>query len=269
MENEVTGPQAAVIGNGGIHSLSRGDAAIAYRRRSARQPGPGVVFLGGFRSDMTGTKAATLDDWAGRTGHGFVRFDYQGHGASSGDWQDATVGLWRDDALAVLDQLTDGPQILVGSSMGGWIALLAALARPEKVAGLLLIAAAPDFTERLIWDQLSPVLREGLVQSGSFIQPSAYDPDGYSITWRLISEGRSHLLLGRPIPFAGPVRLLHGQADRDVPWTLSMELSRDLTADNVQLTLIKDGDHRLSRPSDLALMLGVLEEMLAEAGPQP
>jgi len=226
-----------------------------------------VVFLGGFRSDMTGTKAEALDRWAAETGHGFVRFDYQGHGASSGAWEDGTIGTWRDDALAVLDNATTGPVLLVGSSMGGWMALLVALARPQRVAGIVGIAPAPDFTERLIHDRLSPAQRQALDRDGVFIQPSAYDPAGYPITRRLVEEGRAHLLLGRPIPLDCPVRLLHGQRDTDVPWTLSLDLARDLTGDDVLVTLVKDGDHRLSRPADIARMLAVVGEMVASAVP--
>lgn len=245
-----------------IDSLTRGGAAIAYRRTPGR--GPGVLFLGGFRSDMTGGKAVALEGWARRAGHAFVRFDYQGHGVSSGAWEDCTIGLWLDDALAVLDACTQGPQILVGSSMGGWIATLVALARPDRVAGLVCVAPAPDFTERLIWDRLSPGQRRDLLDMGSFLQPSAYDPAGYRITRRLVEEGRAHLLLGRPIAVGCPVRLLHGQRDADVPWTLSLDLARDLEAADVRVTLVKDGDHRLSRPRDIALLLRTVSDLAAD-----
>lgn len=247
-----------------IHSLTRGGAAIAYRRTPARVPGqaPGVMFLGGFRSDMTRTKATALETWAVAAGHAYVRFDYRGHGISGGDWDDCTVGDWLDDALAVLDAATEGPQVLVGSSMGGWIATLAARAQPERVAGLVCVAAAPDFTERLIWDRLPPPTRAALLETGHFVQPSAYDPAGYKITKRLVEEGRRHLILGRPIDVRCPVRLLHGQADADVPWQLSLELARDLVSEDVRLTLVKDGDHRLSRPADLTLMIAAVAELV-------
>lgn len=243
-----------------IHSLTQGDAAIAYR--STTGGSPGVVFLGGFRSDMTGVKAMALEDWARRTGRAFVRFDYRGHGASGGRWEDCTIATWRDDALAVIDRIAEGPQILVGSSMGGWIATLAALARPDRVAGLVCVAAAPDFTERLIWERLPPAARRELMDTGSIVQPSAYDPAGYRITRRLVEDGRDHLILGRPIPVSCPVRLLHGQADADVPWRTSLDLARDLESRDVRTILVKDGDHRLSRPEDIDLLLRTVSELV-------
>ncbi|WP_114392210.1 alpha/beta hydrolase [Oleisolibacter albus] len=253
-----------------IHSLDRGGATIAYRR----EPGcaPGVVFLGGFRSDMTGTKAAALEQWAAGAGHACVRFDYQGHGASSGRWEDCTIGGWLADTLAVLDALTEGPQILVGSSMGGWLALLAALARPRRVTGLVAMAPAVDFTERLIWNRLSPEQRRAVERDGRFLAPSAYDPAGYPITRTLIEEGRRHLLLdgpAGPIALDCPVRLLHGQQDADVPWQGSLELAAALATPDVRLTLVKDGDHRLSRPQDLVLLTGAVAELAAKSAGQP
>ncbi|HYC03020.1 MAG TPA: alpha/beta hydrolase [Azospirillaceae bacterium] len=245
-----------------IHSLARGGATIAYRRTPGR--GPGIVFLGGFKSDMTGTKAVALEEFARRSGHAFVRFDYQGHGASSGSFRDGTIGTWSADAIHVLDEVTEGPQILVGSSMGGWMALLAALARPDRVAGLVGIAPAPDFTERLIWDRLDAETRATMLRDGVWIEPSAYDPAGYPITLKLIEEGRNHLLLGRPIPLSCPVRLLHGQRDPDVPWQVSLDLARDLASDDVQVTLVKDGDHRLSRPQDIELLTRTVARLVEE-----
>ncbi|HYE51456.1 MAG TPA: alpha/beta hydrolase [Azospirillaceae bacterium] len=247
-----------------IHSLARGGATIAYRRSPGR--GPGIVFLGGFKSDMTGTKAVALETFARREGRAFVRFDYQGHGASSGAFRDGTVGTWAEDAVAVLDHLTEGPQVLVGSSMGGWLMLLAALARPDRVAGLVGIAPAPDFTERLIWDRLDAETRGILLRDRVWIEPSSYDPAGYPITLDLIEEGRRHLLLGRPVPLSCPVRLLHGQRDPDVPWQVSLDLARDLASDDVRVTLVKDGDHRLSRPQDIGLLTRTVAELLAEVG---
>lgn len=242
-----------------IHSLERDGTAIAYRRSPGH--GPGLVFLGGFRSDMGGAKAVALEQWARARGRACLRFDYHGHGLSGGAWEAGSIGRWRDDALAVLDQLTDGPQILVGSSMGGWIALLVALARPQRVAGLVGIAAAPDFTERMIRPRLGPAEHAALAQAGSFIAPSAYDPAGYPITAHLLAEARAHLLLPGPVAVTCPARLLHGQRDPDIPWQTSLELAAALTAEDVRVTLIKDGDHRLSRPSDLALMLALVEEL--------
>jgi len=248
-----------------IHSLNRGGATIAYRVTQGR--GPVTVFLGGFRSDMSGTKAVALENWAQATGRAYIRFDYQGHGLSRGAaWADCTIGLWLDDALAVMDRIADGPVLLVGSSMGGWIAHLAAMARPDRVAGLVTVAAAPDFTERLIWDRLSPDVREVMLRDGSFVRPSAYDPDGYRITARLVEEGRRHLILGRPIPVTCPVRLLHGQQDADVPWQLSLDLARDLVSSDVRVTLVKDGDHRLSRDGDIALLRRTVDDLAGDLG---
>lgn len=250
---------------GPIHSLETAGTTIAYRRTAGRNPG--LVFLGGFRSDMTGIKATSLEAWARTTGRTFIRFDYQGHGASGGAWEQGSIGQWRDDALAVLDQLTEGPQILVGSSMGGWIALLVALARPDRVAGLLGIAPAPDFTERMIRSRLGPDQLAALERDGRFIAPSAYDPAGYPITRHLLDEARDHLLLPGPIPLTCPVRLLHGQRDRDIPWQTSLDLADALAGDDVQVVLVKDGDHRLSRNQDIALMLRLAGELTDQVQP--
>ncbi|MFV3127313.1 alpha/beta hydrolase [Niveispirillum sp. KHB5.9] len=251
----------ALEGETAIHSLDRAGTAIAYRH----SPGvvPGLMFLTGFRSDMGGGKAVALERWARARGRAFTRFDYHAHGLSGGDWADGSIGRWRDDALAVLDQVAQGPQILVGSSMGGWIALLLALARPDRVAGLLGVAPAPDFTERMIRPRLRPAEIEALERDGRFIAPSAYDPAGYPITRHLLEEARAHLLLPGPIPLRCPVRLLHGQRDPDIPWRTSLELAEALQAEDVRVTLVKDGDHRLSRDADLALMLQLAGELVA------
>ncbi|WP_233560069.1 alpha/beta fold hydrolase [Oleomonas cavernae] len=183
--------------------LLRGDGnRLAYHSRTGKSPG--VLFLGGFKSDMTGTKATALDHYCANTGRAFTRFDYFGHGRSSGAFTDGTIGRWLDDAIAVLDSLTQGPQIVVGSSMGGWIACLLTLARPDRVAGLVTVAAAPDMTERLIWAQLSHDQKMALARDGLFRDPSAYDPEGYEITQGLVTEGRDHLILGGPSPSAAP-----------------------------------------------------------------
>ena len=243
--------------------LTRADgAAIAYRRRAGRTPG--VIFLGGFMSDMTGTKAAALDRFCARRGQAFLRFDYFGHGASSGAFADATVGRWKDDALAVIDDLADGPQVLVGSSLGGWIMLLAALARPQRVKALLGIAAAPDATEDLMWAALSPELRATMARAGAVRLPSAYSAEGYLYTMKLIEDGRRHLVMRAPIPIACPVRLLHGMRDPDVPWRTSLALADKLQSRDVEVTLIKDGDHRLSSDQNLALLARMLEPLLVE-----
>ena len=234
--------------------------SIAYHRTPGKPPG--ITFLGGFNSDMTGVKATWLEGFARDRGHAFLRFDYTGHGASSGAPGEGTIGRWRDDALAALDRLTEGPQVLVGSSMGGWIALLAALARPQRIAGLVTIAAAPDFTEDLIAARLGEPERAALARDGFFAQPSAYGPP-YRITRALIEDGRQHLLLRGTIAIDVPVRLLHGLADPDVPWQTSLRASERLAGRDVRLTLIKDGDHRLSRDQDLALIGREIDDLLA------
>lgn len=253
---------------GGHHSLARGDATIAYRHTPARSPGrgPGILFCGGFMSDMTGSKALALEAWAVRQGLACTRFDYQGHGASSGRFEDGTVGLWAEDALAVLDHVTQGPQILVGSSMGGWIALLTALKRPERVAALVGVASAPDFTEDLIWDALSPEAHAALLRDGAWYRPSQYFEEPKPVTLALIEDGRRHLLLRGPIRFGGPVRLLHGMADPDVPWQTSLRVAEALTSTDVRVTLVKDGDHRLSRDADIALLCRTVGDLVQEAG---
>lgn len=243
------------------------DRSVAYRRRPGRRPG--VVFLGGFRSDMTGTKAEALDAWCREQGRAYVRFDYQGHGESDGRFEDGDIGLWAGDAIAVLEELTDGPQVLVGSSMGGWMMLLAALARPARVAGLVGVAPAPDFTEELIWAALDPDSRARLQREGVIYTPSAYAEAPDPITWRLIEEGRRHLLLGAPISLRCPVRLLHGMLDAEVPWTVSPRLAQRLEGDDVRVTLVKDGDHRLSRDQDLELLLVTLGGMLKQLDNTP
>ena len=255
-------PESASATAATAASLARPDgAAIAYRRTDGRAPG--IVFLGGFRSDMSGTKALFLEDYCRRRGRAYVRFDYFGHGQSSGDFARGTIGRWREDAIAVLDSLTEGPQILVGSSMGGWIMLLAALARPERVAALVGIAAAPDFTAELLPNRLTAEQRREIEEKGAVTLPSDYDPAGYLYTRALIEDGNKHLLLGAPIPLDVPVRLLHGLADTSVPWQLSLRLAERLTSQNVEVTLVKDGDHRLSTEPDLARLARILDELLA------
>lgn len=239
---------------------------IAFRRTPARPVAaglPGVVFLGGFKSDMTGTKATALEAHCAARGLGFLRFDYQGHGLSSGDFRDGTIGRWATDAGAALDHLTEGRQILIGSSMGLWTTLLAARARPARVAGIIGIAGAPDFTERLMWDRWDDARRRQVMEEGAWERPSAYDIKPYPITRTLIEDGRRHLVLDG-IDLACPVRLLHGMADPDVPWQHSLLTMAALAGSDVRLTLIKDGDHRLSRDEDLALMLATLDALIAE-----
>ncbi|MDP6787447.1 MAG: alpha/beta hydrolase [Rhodospirillales bacterium] len=237
-----------------------GRATIAYHASPGKSPG--VVFLGGFRSDMTGSKAIALEAWCRRRGQAFVRFDYFGHGASSGDFSDGTIGRWTEDAVAVLDAVTAGPQVLVGSSMGGWIMVLAALARPERVAGLLGVAAAPDFTEDLIPLRLTADQKKALKRDGVVHLANDHGDEPTPVTRALIDDGSRHLVLRRSLALDLPVRLLHGMKDADVPWETSLRLARVLTAADVEITLVKDGDHRLSEPADLARLCAVLGGLL-------
>jgi pimeloyl-ACP methyl ester carboxylesterase len=244
---------------GGI--LARGDGAtIAYNRLTGKNPG--VVFLHGFRSDMTAAKALAIEDLCRRRGQAFVRFDAGGHGQSSGRFEDGCIGQWTDDAVAVLDGLTEGPQVLVGSSMGGWLMLLAALRRRERIAGLLGLAAAADFTEELIFDAFSVEQKRALLTEGRVLIDSCYDEAPYPITRRLIEDGRQHLLLHGPINLTCPVCLIHGQQDADVPWRTALRLQEHLLSEDVEVTLVKSAGHRLSEPNDLVRMGSVLESLL-------
>jgi pimeloyl-ACP methyl ester carboxylesterase len=239
---------------------------IAYRCLPASGFGtrlPGVVFLAGFKSDMSGSKVTALEEFCRVRGQAFLCFDYFGHGQTGGAFVDGTIGRWRDDALAVLDHLTSGPQIVIGSSMGGWLMLLTALARRSRIHGLIGIAAAPDFTEDLIWSELNAADQAKLQAEGTLSRPSAYAEDPYVITWKLITEARQHLLLRAPVELDCPIRLLHGMEDPDVPVAVAMRLAERLTARDLILHLIKDGDHRLSRPQDLALLF---QEVAALSG---
>ena len=240
--------------------IDNGDGvALAWQRLPGRAPC--VVFLPGFRSDMTGDKATALAALCQARGQALLLFDYSGHGASGGAFTDGTIGRWTADALAAIDGLTAGKLVLVGSSMGGWIGLLAALARPDRVAGFVGVAAAPDFTEALMWDTMMPAERATLARDGVLHVPSPYG-EPTPITRTLIEEGRSHLLLGGPIALDCPVRLLHGQEDADVPWEMSVRLARQITAVDVQILLVKDAAHRMSRPGDLALLRSALLPLL-------
>ena len=246
----------------GIGLLEPGDGRkIAFRHQSGGPPH--VLFLSGLRSDMTGTKAEFLAAHCAERGRAFTRFDYRGHGASSGRFAQGCIGDWLDDALLVLDRLVRGPCLLVGSSMGGWLMLLATLARPAWVCGLVGIAAAPDFTARLIEPGFDERARAALRDNGVFFEPSEYG-EPLPITQRLLEDGRRHLMLDKPLPIRCPVHLLHGQNDPDVPWQLSVELAAKLQSPSVTLELIKDGDHRLSRPADLK-RLGAAVERVAES----
>lgn len=233
--------------------LQPDNARLAYRMT----PGglPGVVFCGGFKSDMTGTKAVALEAAAQARGTAFTRFDYFGHGQSDGRFAEGTIGRWKEDTLAILDQVCQGPQVIVGSSMGGWLATLAALARPEQVIGLVLIAPALDFTEDLMWAQMNDNQRTILLRDGVLREPSQYSAEPYEYSLQLITEGRTHCLLKSGIVFDKPVRILQGMRDADVPWEHAMKTLDAFQGDDIRLTLIKDGDHRLSRPQDIDLLI--------------
>ncbi|MAF47749.1 MAG: alpha/beta hydrolase [Rhodospirillales bacterium] len=241
-----------------ILSLENG-ASIAYHQTQGRAPG--VVFLTGFMSDMDGGKALALEELCAARGQAFLRFDYQGHGASSGDFADGHIGAWTEDAVAAFDQLTEGPQILVGSSMGGWIMLLTALARPERVAALIGIAAAPDFTEDILPGELTGAQLAEIETNGRIVIPSEYEDD-YIITKALLTEGRKHLVMGGEIPLDCPARLIHGIEDPSVPFETALRLQERLRSDDVEVTLVKAGDHRLSEPEDLARLCRTLESLL-------
>ena len=240
---------------------------IAYHSTPGKEPG--VVFLGGFRSDMTGTKALHLQAWAEAQGRSFLRFDYSGHGQSRGAFADGCIGDWRDDAAAVLNVLTEGPQVLVGSSMGGWIALLLARDMPQRVAGLIGIAAAPDFTEKMWEEELSLADRTLVMEEGQTVRASAYSDESYPITLRLIEDGRQNLVLQAPLLLPFPVRLLQGTADLDVPVATALHLLDHASGPDIRLTLVKDADHRFSTPACLALITAAVGDMLAERAADP
>jgi pimeloyl-ACP methyl ester carboxylesterase len=244
---------------GQVEAFEQGGVNLAVERASGAAPT--FIWLGGFKSDMAGTKAETLARWAEARGQGFVRFDYFGHGQSGGRFEDGTLSRWLADTLAVIDRLTEGPLVLVGSSMGGWLALLAARARPERVTGLLLIAPAADFPERLMWANMSPEVRARLMTEGRIEEPSQYSPEPNVITRALIEDGRTHTLMDRPYPFAGPVRILQGGADPDVPEAHVRTLAALIESPDVAFDLIPDGDHRLSRPQDLKRLLAHAEAL--------
>lgn len=239
---------------------------IAYHQTPGK--GPGVVFLGGFRSDMTGSKALHLQAWAEAAGRAFLRFDYSGHGQSHGRFEELAISDWRADAAAVLETLTEGPQILVGSSMGGWISLLLARDLGPRVAGLVGIAAAPDFTETLWEQEFSLAERTRLLEEGVLLRPSAYSDQPYPITRRLIEDGKLNLVLDRPLALPIPVRLLQGTADVDVPPAVALRLMDHIASPDLRLTLVKDADHRFSTPDCLTLLTETVEDVL-RAGQAP
>lgn len=232
---------------------------LAYRRLQGR--GPGIVFLGGFMSDMEGTKAVALEDWARRNKRAFLRFDYSGHGQSSGRFEDGTIGDWAEDAQDAICALTIGKQVLVGSSMGGWISAILAGKIPENIAGIVGIAAAPDFTEDSMWDGFTPSQRVELMEKGQIKLPSDYD-DPYTITRCLIEDGRENLVLRAPLNMPFPVRLLQGSADQDVDMSIALRLFDHIQGDDVRLGLVKGADHRFSSPECLKLIEGSVTDIL-------
>ncbi len=232
---------------------------VAFRARPGA--GPGVVWLGGFRSDMRATKAEAIDAWAAEQGRAFLRLDYSGHGESGGSFEDGTISRWLEDSLAVVTTASEGPQILVGSSMGGWLALLAArtlAAASHPPAGLVLIAPAVDFTQALLWASLGKEERRAIEEDGMYLRPSAYASDPVPITRALIEDGRQHILFGGPMRSHAPVHILQGMRDLDVPWRHAMLLVEHLAGDPAVVTLIKDGDHRLSRPEDIQRLIAAI-----------
>jgi pimeloyl-ACP methyl ester carboxylesterase len=246
------------------------ESSAAGRLAYHHLPGsePGVLFCAGFNSDMRGGKAMALEAWCREQRIQFTRFDYYGHGESDGKVEQGTIGRWRDDALAILDVVTSGPQLIVGSSMGGWIMLLAALTRPERIAGLVGIAAAPDFTRRIREQRLDETQLRQLEETGYCEMQSAYG-DPYRISREMLEEGESHLLLQDDIPIDLPVRLIHGQRDADVPWETSLAIARLLHSEDVEVRLIKAGDHRLSEPRDLLRLLGTVGRLRARLRGEP
>jgi len=247
--------------------VGQGDAARRIALRIREGAGPGLFWMSGFKSDMQGGKAQALDAWAAGHGRACVRFDYSGHGESGGAFVDGTIGRWLEDSLAAFDAACQGPQVVIGSSMGGWMALLLAraLARRGTVGratlkGLMLIAPAPDFTEQLMWKGFSPEVREQIEREGFWMRPSEYG-EPYPIMKTLIDEGRNHLLLGSAIDLGCPVRILQGRQDPDVPWQHAFRLAERLPGDDVVLTMIPDGDHRLSRPQDLVRIIAAVSEL--------
>ena len=252
MSNPVSDdPTFIEVGNG------KDARRIALRMRDGAAPG--LFWMSGFKSDMQGGKALALDAWAAEHKRACVRFDYSGHGESGGAFVDGTIGRWLEDSLAVFDAACQGPQVIIGSSMGGWMALLAARAMAEPPAGLVLIAPAADFTEELMWARFPEETKRTIIEHGVYLRPSQYSPHPTPITRRLIEEGRDHLLLGGPVSVGAPVHILQGMDDPDVPWRHALRLVECLAEDDVVVTLIKDGDHRLSREEDLARIVEAVD----------
>ena len=241
------------------------DRQLAYRYTPPHPGSLTVVYLYGFRSDMNGDKILFLEDLCAKKGIGFLAFDYSGHGRSSGVFEEGTIGQWFQDSLDIIDHFTQGPIVVIGSSMGGWIAHLVALNRLNRVVGLLGIASAPDFTQNLMWNQFTPTQQKEVIDQGWTILSTEYNDQGWKITKDLIEDGRNHLLLGKPIPLTIPIRYLHGLQDTSVPPTYSHKLLELVSSPDVTLTLVKSGDHRLSREEDKRLLGNTLLELVAQA----
>ena len=242
--------------------LSLPDRRLAYQRLTGRVDSVGIVFLGGYGSDMTGSKASFLYERCTQKKCRFLRFDYRGNGQSSGEFCDGTIGGWFEDAREVFNRLTEGPQVLIGSSMGGWLALMLARERPERMKALIGVAAAPDFTEDLMWLKMSPDQRSELQSNGEILDPTAPPDAQLPVTLKLIEEARNHLMLRAKINIACPVHLLQGLHDEEVPWQHVLRITENIAHEDVRAILIKDGDHRLSRPQDLELLWEVVGSFL-------
>ena len=238
---------------------------LSYEYLPGKQPT--VVFLGGYASDMTGTKGEWLRSFCEKNGRAYLRLDYSGHGQSEGEFEFGTIGEWMSDALDVITMAVSGPMILVGSSMGGWIMLLVARQLKERVAGLVGIAAAPDFTENLMWNDFDQTTRDRLIQHGVIRLPSEYDEQGLPLRFQFIEDGRRHLLLREPLALDCPVRLIHGMRDADVPWQTADRIMGQLSSEDVRIHYIKDGDHRLSDALNLAFLGSVLRDLLEQLAP--
>lgn len=244
------------------------DNKIAYCKSAGSKTNkqPGLIWCGGLKSDMQGSKATALHDWANAQGRAYIRFDYFGHGKSTGRFRDGTISRWALDTVQIIDELSAGPQILIGSSMGAWTALLAALARPERIKALVLIAPAPDFTQKLMWAGFSDAIRNTIMEEGIYYEPSDYD-EPYEISRDLILDGRENLLLDAPIAFTGPVRILQGMQDTSVPYAHAQKLIDVLTSDDVEMTLVKDGDHSLSRAHDIERLVRTVSDLGSSTRP--
>lgn len=246
--------------------ISNQDTFLAYQKYQAKQTNKyGLIFLGGFKSDMNGTKAKAISEYAEENDYDFIRFDYFGHGQSSGNFIDGTIGTWLNNTLEIIDNLTDNkPQILIGSSMGGWIMLLSALARPKKIAKLIGLAAAPDFTENLIWNHLSNAQKELIEKDGEFFFSNEFCEDAYPISFNLIKDGRKNLLLNHKIALDIPIHLIHGMNDKDVPYNTSIKIAEQVISTKVEIQLLKQSGHRLSSAGELEVIYQAITKFISE-----